>query len=161
MGSGASHEPCSDIFCGPSAFSCIESSAVRDVITAHKDKIKLVLTLHNYSQMFLSTYGYGQYYPDDHEDQLAMGKVLSDGLKTVHNTHFEYGNSYDVIAYAAAGATDDWSKGDAGIKYVFTTELRDTGNHGFLLPAKQIIPSGEEYFAAFHAAVDKVIQEYP
>lgn len=158
--SGVSRNPCSDIWCGKSAFTEVESRAVRDVVMKHKDQIKLALTVHAYSQMFLSTFGYGKRYPHDHQDQLAMGKVLSDALRSVHNKRFPYGSSYDVIKYAAAGATDDWCKGVAGVKYSFTVELRDTGNYGFLLPANQIIPSGEEFFAAFTAAANKVVREY-
>jgi hypothetical protein len=30
------------------------------------------------------------------------------------------------------------------IKYSFSTELRDTGDNGFVLPANQIVPSGIE-----------------
>jgi len=33
------------------------------------------------------------------------------------------------------------------IKYSFAAELRDTGNNGFVLPANQIRPSGEEVWA--------------
>lgn len=46
----------------------------------------------------------------------------------------------DVIS----GAGMDWAYGVAKIPYAFTVELRDTGKYGFLLPANQIIPSGEE-----------------
>jgi len=38
----------------------------------------------------------------------------------------------------------DWAKGVHNIPYATTFELRDTGTYGFLLPADQIIPSGEE-----------------
>lgn len=38
----------------------------------------------------------------------------------------------------------DWAAGPGGVKYAYTAELRDTGKHGFLLPADQIIPTGEE-----------------
>ena len=39
-------------------------------------------------------------------------------------------------------------------------ELRDTGDHGFLLPADQIVGTGEEVWA-FHAAVAReVITEF-
>lgn len=32
-------------------------------------------------------------------------------------------------------------------QYSFTSELRDTGDYGFVLPADQILPSGVEAFA--------------
>ncbi len=45
---------------------------------------------------------------------------------------------------AAAGGSDDWAKGVAGIKYAYTVELRDEGWSGFLLPPTEIQPQGEE-----------------
>lgn len=52
------------------------------------------------------------------------------------------GQNYQVgasgsLLYPAAGASDDWAK-SLGIKYSYTVELRDTGRHGFILPADQI-----------------------
>ena len=32
-----------------------------------------------------------------------------------------------TVNYEAAGASDDWAKGEAGIKYSYTIELPDTG----------------------------------
>ncbi len=40
-----------------------------------------------------------------------------------------------------AGNSLDWAYGVADIPYVYSFELRDTGNYGFLLPADQIIPT--------------------
>ena len=37
----------------------------------------------------------------------------------------------------------------SGAKYTFTSELRDTGTYGFVLPASQILPTGIEAFAGF------------
>jgi len=41
----------------------------------------------------------------------------------------------------------DWGY-DEGGAYSWTIELRDTGTYGFILPPEQIIPTGEEIFAA-------------
>jgi hypothetical protein len=38
----------------------------------------------------------------------------------------------------------DWVRGVFKTPYTFTWELRDKGNHGFLLPANQIIDTAEE-----------------
>ena len=58
-----------------------------------------------------------------------------------------------LLSDPAAGATDDYGKGTLGAEFSFTTELRDTGHYGFLLPPDQIIPSGEEYMAAVEAGL--------
>jgi hypothetical protein len=51
----------------------------------------------------------------------------------------------------AAGSAKDWVYGSMGVKYAFVFELRDTGDHGFLLPKKQIIPTAEETLAALQS----------
>jgi Zinc carboxypeptidase len=43
-----------------------------------------------------------------------------------------------------SGGSDDWAKEKAGIKYAYTVELPDDGRHGFVLPASQIEPTGQE-----------------
>lgn len=48
------------------------------------------------------------------------------------------------ISDSAAGGSDDWAKGGAGVKYSYTIELRDTGAHGFVLPVNQILPNNRE-----------------
>ena len=42
------------------------------------------------------------------------------------------------------GNSCDWAHGAAKIPYVLAVELRDRGEHGFELPAPQIIDTGEE-----------------
>lgn len=44
----------------------------------------------------------------------------------------------------ATGSSVDWVKGKLGKPIAYTYELRDTGRYGFILPANQIIPTGEE-----------------
>lgn len=47
-------------------------------------------------------------------------------------------------------------KGEAGIKYSFSLELRDAGRYGFMLPAKEIVPSGEETWASMFATAKEL-----
>lgn len=44
----------------------------------------------------------------------------------------------------ATGGSMDWVKATYGTRITYTYELRDLGRYGFLLPADQIIPSGDE-----------------
>ena len=57
---------------------------------------------------------------------------------------------------AAAGGSEDWTYGELGVKYSFSVELRDKGRYGFLLPANQIIPTGEETFQGLKALVKAI-----
>lgn len=55
----------------------------------------------------------------------------------------------------AAGDSNDWYA-SLGFRFTYTTELRDKGRYGFELPEDQIIPSGEEMWAAYEVALNKV-----
>lgn len=48
---------------------------------------------------------------------------------------------YLFILDKASGTSADWAKYSYKVPIVYTYELRDTGNYGFLLPANQIIPN--------------------
>jgi len=84
--------------------------------------------------------------PRDNEDlvELAIGAVRS--LREVHNTQFGIGSACSLL-YKASGNAIDWTYVEADVKYSYYLELRDTGTYGFLLPPKQIRPSGEETLA--------------
>ena len=75
---------------------------------------------------------------------LAKGAVAA--LKAVHGTTFTAGPICSTI-YQVSGASVDYALENAGVKYSMTVELRDTGANGFVLPAAQIKPSGEETWA--------------
>lgn len=51
----------------------------------------------------------------------------------------------------ASGSSMDWVKGTFKTPISYTYELRDKGKYGFLLPANQIIPTGEETLDSFVA----------
>jgi hypothetical protein len=62
----------------------------------------------------------------------------------------------DCTADEAPGTSMDWAKGVAGIPYSYTFELRDQGEHGFLVPNDEIASSGEEILAALFAMQDAI-----
>ena len=67
-------------------------------------------------------------------------------IKAVHGTTFKYGPICTTI-YKATGSSVDHVNDVIGADYTFTSELRDTGNYGFVLPASQILPTAEEAYA--------------
>ena len=70
-----------------------------------------------------------------------------------------WSSSFIVISPTdkASGNSVDWAHGTLGIPFTYAVELPDTGHHGFLLPPRYIIPTGEETLEAVkvigHAAV--------
>lgn len=50
-------------------------------------------------------------------------------------------------------------KGIANIRYVFASELRDTGANGFNLPTSEIIPTSQEAFCAV-SVLAKIVESH-
>merc|ERR1719391_1018286 len=146
-----------ETYCGPEAFSEVEMRNIRDFVTTLDPVPVLGHCFHSYSQLWLWPYGYGyNAYPENKEEIQQLAIDASDALFQVHGTVFDPINSADL--YPAAGASDDWYKGVLGSSFAFTTELRDTGSHGFILPAAQIIPSGEEMWAGFEVVINRILE---
>merc|ERR1712187_334694 len=81
-------------------------------------------------------------------------------LQAVHGTRFENGAISEII-YQASGSSADYAYGACEILFSGGVELRDTGAHGFILPASEIVPSGEETYAAIKALANYMIQHDP
>lgn len=82
----------------------------------------------------------------DSADQTKGGNLAAAALLAKYNTAFQHGDICNTI-YQASGSSVDWTYEAASVKYSYAVELRDTGSYGFTLPAKFIIPSGEETLA--------------
>ncbi|XP_015109546.1 carboxypeptidase B [Diachasma alloeum] len=147
---GASSDPCHETYEGPRAFSEPETKAMADYIMANRHNIKLYLTLHSYNQMWLVPWGHTHTKPTDYADLAKIARKAAKAIAKVHGTAYKVGSSADLL-YPTTGASDDWAKGVAGIKYSYTLELRDRGTYGFLLPATQIIPTARETWAGVRA----------
>ena len=77
---------------------------------------------------------------------LASGVVAA--IKAVYGTVFKSGPICPTI-YQVSGSSVDYVTDVSKAQYTFTSELRDTGNYGFVLPANQILPSAVEAYAGF------------
>ncbi|CAJ1056102.1 carboxypeptidase A1-like isoform X1 [Xyrichtys novacula] len=152
---GASNNPCSETFRGPRAHSESEVKSIVDFVKAHGN-IKAFISIHAYSQMLLYPYGYTKT-PAKHQAELhSLAKKAITDLATLYGTRYRYGSIINTI-YQASGSTVDWTY-DQGIKYSYTFELRDTGRYGFLLPAKQIVPTATETWLALMAIMNHTYQ---
>jgi len=153
---GVSSNPCTEIFPGEQPFSEIETSNIRDFVKTLDPVPVLSQCFHSYSQLWLWPFGYDYgAYPENREELEQLAIDACDALYQVHGTVFDPINSADL--YPASGAADDWYKGVLGSRFAFTVELRDTGRYGFVLPKEQIIPSGEELWAAMEVVIAKLL----
>jgi len=162
-GQGTSSDPCDEIYTGPKPFSEPECLAGSVYLTKMKDVLKAMITLHSYSEDILYPYGYAVHtYPPDVAELKALGDLANAACQKVHGTSYAVVNSADSL-YPAAGASDDWSK-NLGIKWVYTIELRpgpgdndDDEHYGFVLPAKFIIRTADEIWAAILVMANRVM----
>ncbi|KAJ9148825.1 Zinc carboxypeptidase [Coniochaeta hoffmannii] len=146
---GASTDPCAEDFKGKTQGDAPETQ----VLSAWMQKIKsaqglkLFIDYHSYSQLFMTPYGYSCTAVTANNNELqALAKGAVAAIKAVHGTAFDYGPICSTI-YKATGSSVDYVNDVVKSDYTFTSELRDTGNYGFVLPANQIVPSGEEAYA--------------
>jgi len=146
---GSSTNPCSESYAGASAADQPEVQAVQDFIREHDDFLGYI-NFHSYSQLWMSPWGYTSAKAPDYSVQNAAAKAAVTALEAVHGTRYEYGPISTTI-YPASGSSADYTYGVCGVLFSYGVELRDTGAHGFVLPADQIVPTGEETFEGIKA----------
>lgn len=140
-GQGASRQPCAETFAGAGPFSEPETKAVENFLTTSAGNFKASLFFHSYGQYILYPWGYDRKVPPDHEELDRVGKEAAAAIKRANGHDYTVGPAGSSL-YPAAGGSDDWAKGTMKFKYSYTVELGDTGRHGFVLPADQIINNG-------------------
>ncbi|XP_029161889.1 LOW QUALITY PROTEIN: zinc carboxypeptidase-like [Nylanderia fulva] len=139
---GASSNPCSETHAGSAPFSDIETKSMSEYLKSIDDKFYAYISLHSYSQLLMFPYGHTTDHLENYDELYAIGSKSIEALKQRYGTEYVTGNIAETI-YVATGSTVDYIKG-VHKKVSYTYELRDQGRYGFLLPPKQIIPTGEE-----------------
>lgn len=146
---GASTSPCAEDYKGLAAGDAVENKVLKDHLDgiAAGKGVQLYMDIHSYSQLWMYPYGYtctGTIPNAAKYSSLAKGAVAA--LKAVHGTTFDQGPICSTI-YQVSGSSVDYAAENAKATYSMTIELRDTGSNGFVLPANQILPSGQETWA--------------
>lgn len=140
---GFQDDPCSDIYPGPLPFSEPETKAVADFLLSRNGTWTLFVTLHSYGQLLMTPFGYTTDKPEGYAKMMKLAKIAKLSIENVYQTEYTVGSASDIL-YRSSGTSRDWAYGVAKIPYVYTIELRDQGEHGFLLPPNQILSSGIE-----------------
>lgn len=153
---GSSSDPCSESYSGSAP---ADQPEVKNVMNYLKtgDNFLGYINFHSYSQLWMTPWGYTYTKADDYNVQHAAGDAAVAALEATHGTRFQNGAIAEII-YEASGSSADYAYGACGITFSGGVELRDTGRHGFILPASEIIPSGEETFAAIKAQAKFMIE---
>ncbi|EDW69192.1 zinc carboxypeptidase [Drosophila virilis] len=148
---GASDDPCSETYAGPSAESDPEINQLTSYInnSIPEGTIKIYISLHSYGQYVLSPWGHtADEFPEHYPQMMAVAKGFADALVRRYGTVFTYGSSATTL-YAVSGSGKEWAYGVKNITIPYTIELRDKGELGFLLPPEDIIPVAREVTEGF------------
>ncbi|KAF6201392.1 hypothetical protein GE061_005840 [Apolygus lucorum] len=153
-GQGTSQDPCDETYTGSGPFSEPEARALRDYAMS-LNHIRLYLTLHSYGQFEIIIHSRFDVLP--HASIGLRDCSIPDGPLHQQNRAIRNGAisnlKYDErstvgsccrSSRAAAGGSDDWMKGRAGVKYSYTVELPGGGERGFDLPPSRIHPVSVE-----------------
>jgi len=159
-GAGSSTDPCDDIYGGASAFSEVEVRTVGQYLTKNAPKFQGYINFHSYSQLWMSPWGWTSDNPPDYPKQNALSESCVNALTSLFGTQYQYGTIANTI-YPAAGSSADYTYDVSKTLYSYGVELRDTGQYGFLLPADQIVPSGQETYLALVTWAQQVLKDFP
>jgi len=156
MEGGASTLPCSEIHGGSAPFSEIETKTLAEYISSVAETLDIYLAFHSFSQLILIPFGHeGNELPGNNEELHRIANAAAESLFKRYGTNYTVGNIPEAI-YTASGGSIDWVLGKhRNIRIVYAYELRDKGKFGFILPADQIVPTGEETLDS----VVRIIQE--
>lgn len=151
---GASADPCRYDYAGPSVFSEPESKQLSEFIKnlvkpAH---IQTYISLHSYSQLLMFPEASTAEPVPNYDDLKAIGLKAVAAIAKRHGTVYQTGSVHETI-YPSSGSSHDWAYTELRIPISFTFELRgppDSKNL-FVLPAQEILPTGEETLDGFVA----------
>ncbi|KAI0873322.1 hypothetical protein GGS24DRAFT_399836 [Hypoxylon argillaceum] len=148
-GEGSSTSPGSETYRGVAAGDTPENTGIRtygDKLGAGKG-IKLYIDWHSYGQYILTPYGYScSAKAPNQSKQDTLAKNTGAAIAKIHGTQFTTGQTCTTL-YATAGGSNDYFTDVTVAELAWAIELRDTGRYGFVLPADQIIATGEEIWA--------------
>lgn len=153
---GSSSDPCKITYHGTGPISELETEAVVTFLKEQRKNLEAFLTFHSYGQMLMYPYGH-QAAMYKHAPMLQrVGQEVAKSIKRITGRNYKVGSRHKLLPPAGGGA-DDWACSSLGAKYVYTIELRDRGNYGFVLPPNQIIDTALEGYAMVDAVARDMV----
>ena len=146
-GVGSSSSGSSETYHGTAAFSEPETQVLRDLADTLGGRVAALIDYHSYSQLVLWPWGWTST-PTPEPDRTFftnVGVAMTDAMLSAGGVAYTPEQSSEL--YPAAGDVCDYFYGVRGVP-AYTIELRDTGANGFVLPASEIVPVGQENLPA-------------
>jgi len=158
-GVGASRDPCSEVYKGSRPFSEVESRTIRDYLGSLSN-VKAAVSVHSYGNVLIYPWGYKEVAHSRRGPLSSLALNVSEAIMSRTGEMYEPGTAREVFGLwgLAGGATDDWYI-TQGVPYSYTFELPEkdeSGDHGFLLPASNIIRVGKQLMVGFSTMAAKL-----
>lgn len=152
--SKSSDWPCGEEYSGETPFEATESQIWYDYLnrTNGDHKIYGYIDLHSYAQEILYPFAYScEHEPRDEENLIELAYGISKAIRLRNGKYYSVlpacqDKDSDLIPDLGAGTSLDYMYHNQAW-WAYQLKLRDSGNHGFLLPSKYIEPVGQEVFA--------------
>ncbi|EMG50369.1 ECM14 Inactive metallocarboxypeptidase ECM14 [Candida maltosa Xu316] len=157
---------CGDEYSGEEPFEALEAKIWEEYLnnTNSDHKIWGFIDLHSYAEEILYPYAFScKEQPRDEENLLELAWGLAKAIRMQSGTNYQVfaaclDRDADLLPDLGAGTALDYMYHNRAY-FAYQLKLRDTGNHGFLLPPKEIVPVGREVVASlkylFHFLVDQ------
>ncbi|KAL4702752.1 hypothetical protein ACJJTC_002292 [Scirpophaga incertulas] len=139
----ATSNPAANNYGGSSSFTEPETDLGFYIRSIGDNKIDMYLSFHSFGQLLLVPFGNTTDKLANYNDAIKIGRTAMGALSVRYNTQYHAGNLASAI-YQASGTSVDWVKDVIEVPLVYCYMLRDRGTFGYLLPADQILPSGQE-----------------
>ncbi|QDV05279.1 Carboxypeptidase T precursor [Planctomycetes bacterium Poly30] len=137
-GAGSSGTASSETYRGPSPGSEPETQAMMQFISSRS--FATALSVHTYSNVWLSSWGYVAQYPPDWPEMQEIGDLASADNGYTHGP-------VSIVLYLADGGTVDYDYGVNGT-YSWTPEIGSSAD-GFWPARNRILPLAEENLTGF------------
>ena len=154
-----SPDPCSIVYPGEEPFDQANVNIVKTYLEENRDLLKVYLSYHSYSQLFLLPLGYSLDPPPDRDHHVKVGEAVVTAIHSRHKKNY-IAHSFAEM-YPASGVSADWTYEYLKVTDSYTIELRpeymgEGHDFQFELPEEQILGTAEENFEGLLAVLDNV-----
>lgn len=158
--------PCGEEYSGEAPFEAKEAKIWHDYLnhTNYNHQVYGYIDLHSYAQEVLFPYAYScEQEPRDEENLMELAYGIAKNIRLVGGKFYNVlpacqDKDLDLIPDLGAGTALDFMYHEKAF-WAYQIKLRDSGNHGFLLPSKYIEPVGNEIFAGIKYFCDFILND--
>jgi len=157
-----SGKQCSDTFPGSKPATEPEVKAISDYVGSISQRAIAFVDVHSYSEKILPPGCNGFKIPEeDAKEHLAVGKKMAKAMNLVAGGDYQTGPCGKEM-YVCSGTAGDWGYHTAKIKHSYSVEVRPTNKqadkdfdyNGFVIPPREIEPTGKEIYAMIETLAD-------